>query len=305
MQFRSAGKLSSWTAATLKLPPIIYRSPIPLHHSIALNNSLPSPFKSFHLTLSSTIPKPWETTVLPETVFYSTDELGSDGTEEASLISSRPPRIEGKGEWERMWVGGEVIYSDEHNVFKVEEETTVELTVDKIDWKVGKDGREGCYVTTKRTLSQVSTGATSTELRTHLYRLPLRSYSSEPPLPVMSQQRMTIPSTTPLIDYTVTSIHLFRFSALTFNSHLIHLSPLYTQESNLPGLLVHAPLTSILLAMALIKNSGKNLKTWKYRATNPLAVGKQIGIWIIDNNMIQAWDLNDQKLVMRGDGQFW
>ena len=50
---------------------------------------------------------------------------------------------------------------------------------------------------------------------------------------------------------TMDPVRLFRFSALTFNSHRIHYDqPYATGEEGYPGLVVHGPLTAILLAGA-------------------------------------------------------
>jgi len=63
-------------------------------------------------------------------------------------------------------------------------------------------------------------------------------------------------------------IHLFRYSALTFNSHLIHYDLNYAvNEGNLPGILVHGPLTATLL-LSLLRNS--SLKSYEYRAISPI-----------------------------------
>lgn len=45
-------------------------------------------------------------------------------------------------------------------------------------------------------------------------------------------------------------VYLFRFSALTFNSHRIHYDRRYTtEEEKYPGLIVHGPLQAMLLTL--------------------------------------------------------
>lgn len=81
---------------------------------------------------------------------------------------------------------------------------------------------------------------------------------------------------------------LFRFSALTRNAHAIHLDPEYTRATyGLPKLLVHGPLTSVLmldiLGEALEMHSlGKDytlaVRSFSYKNLLPLFVGEPITI---------------------------
>jgi 3-methylfumaryl-CoA hydratase len=65
---------------------------------------------------------------------------------------------------------------------------------------------------------------------------------------------------------------LFRYSALTFNSHRIHYDRRYaTQEEGYPGLVVHGPLLATLLVDLLRRNRpGVALKRFEFRALAPL-----------------------------------
>ena len=65
---------------------------------------------------------------------------------------------------------------------------------------------------------------------------------------------------------------LFRYSAVTFNSHRIHYDqPYVTQVEGYPGLVVHGPLTATLLIDLLRRNApGVTLKTFAFRAMRPL-----------------------------------
>ena len=95
---------------------------------------------------------------------------------------------------------------------------------------------------------------------------------------------------------------LFRYSALTFNAHAIHLDPEYCKKvEGLRGLLFHGPLCltffCTLLRLHLIERTGstkrgfETLKSIKYRNTHPLFCnepvrfsGKQTG-----NNHWTLW----------------
>lgn len=64
---------------------------------------------------------------------------------------------------------------------------------------------------------------------------------------------------------------LFRFSALTFNSHRIHYDRPYTMgEENYPGLVVQGPLTATLLMDLVRKNAGRPPRTFTFRGQAPL-----------------------------------
>ncbi len=64
---------------------------------------------------------------------------------------------------------------------------------------------------------------------------------------------------------------LFRFSALTFNSHRIHYdAPYATGEEGFRGLVVHGPLTATLLLDLAQRTLGDNaLKTFAFRGMSP------------------------------------
>ena len=63
---------------------------------------------------------------------------------------------------------------------------------------------------------------------------------------------------------------LFRFSALTFNSHRIHYDLPYTREvEHYPALVVHGPLQAMLLA-DFAGSDGLQLKQFDYRGRAPL-----------------------------------
>jgi 3-methylfumaryl-CoA hydratase len=65
---------------------------------------------------------------------------------------------------------------------------------------------------------------------------------------------------------------LFRYSAVTFNSHRIHYDrPYVTGIEGYPGLVVHGPLTATLLVDLLRRNApGAKLATFAFRALRPL-----------------------------------
>ncbi|PTU17721.1 hypothetical protein P175DRAFT_0504463 [Aspergillus ochraceoroseus IBT 24754] len=75
---------------------------------------------------------------------------------------------------------------------------------------------------------------------------------------------------------------LFRFSALTFNAHLIHLDQNYTQNvEGYRNLLVHGPLTLTLLLTALrahLEGKGLTIREIEYRNLAPLFVEEDLAV---------------------------
>jgi len=71
---------------------------------------------------------------------------------------------------------------------------------------------------------------------------------------------------------------LFRYSALTFNSHRIHYdAPYAVGEENYRGLVVHGPLTATLLLDLAQRELGDNtLKTFAFRGLSPAIAGEML-----------------------------
>ncbi len=74
-----------------------------------------------------------------------------------------------------------------------------------------------------------------------------------------------------------TTVTLFQFSALTYNGHRIHYDhPYVTRQEGYPGLLVHGPLTTLLLLDAANRHSPRPVRQFRYRALAPLFVDQPI-----------------------------
>lgn len=82
-----------------------------------------------------------------------------------------------------------------------------------------------------------------------------------PPLPAAACARIVTPD--PRL--------LFRFSALTFNAHRIHYDrPYAIDEEGYPGLVVHGPLTAVLLMELLRRQVARPVKAYSFRGLAPL-----------------------------------
>ncbi len=82
-------------------------------------------------------------------------------------------------------------------------------------------------------------------------------------------------------------ILLFRYSALTFNSHRIHYDAPYARDAErYRGLVVHGPLTASLLLQLAAERFGENrLRRFAFRGVSPAIAGEPL------------------HLVLRGDGE--
>lgn len=67
------------------------------------------------------------------------------------------------------------------------------------------------------------------------------------------------------------TVLLFRFSALTFNAHRIHYDrPYANQEEGYPGLVVHGPLTAVMLAGLVGEHSSRAVASFRFQGRAPL-----------------------------------
>ena len=80
------------------------------------------------------------------------------------------------------------------------------------------------------------------------------------------------------------SVNLFRFSAVTFNSHRIHYDLPYTRdEEGYPALLVHGPFVAVKLAALAGRRAP--LVHFSFRAQAPLFLGQSIILQEVDSEV--------------------
>ena len=92
---------------------------------------------------------------------------------------------------------------------------------------------------------------------------------------------------------------LFRFSALTFNTHRIHYDTPWAKEvEGYPALVVHGPLLSTLLInFVRDMNPGKTIASYRMRARAPLFANtpiKLVGKPSADGNGCECWSLTPE-----------
>jgi len=199
------------------------------------------------------LPPAWHWMYFPELVKLS--DTGPDGhLAKGGFMPPVPlPR--------RMWAGTKMTF---HQPLRAGEAITRVSTISDV---TSKDGRSGalCFVTVKHEISGPNGLATTDEHLT-VYRAPAEPGAAAPkpqPAPADVDWSRTIHPT---------PVMLFRYSALTMNSHRIHYDRSYvTEVENYPGLLVHGNLTAtLLLDLFRREMPDATLKTFNLRAISPL-----------------------------------
>ncbi len=184
------------------------------------------------------------------------DDLGRDG--HASKGELLPPIDLPR----RMWAGGRLEYQLHP---KIGEKLTKTSTISNITPKEGKTGKL-CFVTVQHEYFDHKDQAVFTEEHDIVYR--------EDPKDKTSTSAHVAPPENATISETIipSTVLLFRYSALTFNSHRIHYDRDYcTDIEGYPGLIFHGPLTATLLTeFAARQNPDQQIKSFSFRATAPL-----------------------------------
>tara|TARA_Y100001934_G_scaffold117440_1_gene143801 strand:+ start:28781 stop:29620 length:840 start_codon:yes stop_codon:yes gene_type:complete len=198
----------------------------------------------------------------------------------------------------RMWAGTAATYHRPIHVGEIIKNVT---TIESVTSKTGKTGNL-VFLKLKHEISGEN-GIATKEIQDVVYRENAKKgvKSPEPPLPPYEAtwKRTIIPS----------PVLLFRFSALTMNSHRIHYDRKYVTEiENYPGLLVHGPLTfTLLLDLFRCEMPGKSLKSCSVRAVSPIYDTHNFTIEGVlrGNNEAALWALNHNgRLAMSAQAKF-
>jgi 3-methylfumaryl-CoA hydratase len=160
----------------------------------------------------------------------------------------------------RMWAGGRLLF---HRDIHLGE--TISRTSQIIDVSV-KHGRSGplVFVLVRHEIAG-PLGLAITEEHDIVYRD--APDADETPQPGRNAPQESVWSRNINPD----PVLLFRYSALTFNSHRIHYDRDYaTQTESYPGLIVHGPLIATLLADLVRQNTHRRMSGFRFRALRPL-----------------------------------
>jgi 3-methylfumaryl-CoA hydratase len=182
------------------------------------------------------------------------DEVGPDGhARRGGFLPPVPlPR--------RMWAGGRLTF---HAPLRAGEHARRTSTISHIEDKTGRSGRL-VFVTVQHRYAV--DGQTRVEEEHDIVYREAPEPQAAPPRPQpapQGEQWSRIVEPDPVL--------LFRYSALTFNSHRIHYDhPYVTQEEGYPGLVVHGPLIATLLVDLLQRERpDARLRAFAFRAVRP------------------------------------
>ena len=161
----------------------------------------------------------------------------------------------------RMWAGGRLRF---HSEIRIGDHIVRHSTIRSIEEKMGRSGRL-VFVTVGHDYS----GDDGTLLLSEEHDIVYRDGPSPHEVPAKSVEAPAHPDWQREIH--PSACLLFRYSALTFNSHRIHYDLPYAREEGYPGLVVHGPLIATLL-LELLRDTGisRRIKSFSYRAVSPL-----------------------------------
>ncbi|KAH9856932.1 hypothetical protein C2E23DRAFT_806000 [Lenzites betulinus] len=171
----------------------------------------------------------------------------------------------------RMWAGGRMEWK---RPLCVGDRATARATIGAVAKKGFEKGTPMVFVSQKIEYSKPDSGEVCIEEeRAHVY------------LAVSGNKRGArevndLPNPDFTFEYLPSPTTLFRFSALTFNGHYIHLDKDYAQKSEgYPERLVHGPLTALmLLDVSALQFPGSAFQSFEYRAVNPVVVNRPVKI---------------------------
>lgn len=205
-------------------------------------------------------------------------ELGSDG--HAHRGGFLPPIALPR----RMWASSELEF------FTAPSVNDAVIHTSKVDGIAHKTGRTGplCFVTVEH-LWAGSGGALVKEKQHLVYRdaEPAATAPAAQPGPESTVGRHTL-------EIACNPVHLFRFSALTYNSHRIHYDfPYATEEEGYAGLVVHGPLQASLLLNFARQIGGRAPRRFAFRGVAPLIGGTGFALHADeDAGGLKLWVLN-------------
>lgn len=172
----------------------------------------------------------------------------------------------------RMWAGGTL---RSLRPVLLGEPAESRSQVRDVKEKMGKSGRL-VFVTVGNTVFQSGRRCVEEE-QVIVYREGDRPAGAPLPHAVRGSHRPGAANAAWTETFLPTPVTLFQFSALTWNAHRIHYDRAWvTDQEGYPDLLVHGPLTALLLLDAARRHSDEPVTRLRYRALSPLYVNRPI-----------------------------
>ena len=168
----------------------------------------------------------------------------------------------------RMWAGGRLSF---HRTPRLGDALTRVTTLRKIAEKAGRSGPL-VFVTLEHAY-QSDDGLVLVEEQDIVYRdqaasAPPPAADAEPPPPADWRETLT-----------PDPVLLFRYSALTLNSHRIHYDrPYATQVEAYPDLVVHGPLQATLMLDLAVRHGGRPIASFDFRGVAAALQGRPLTV---------------------------
>jgi len=187
---------------------------------------------------------------------FPAEALGEDGTPRKDGFFPPVPLPR------RMWAGGKIEVVD---AFQVNDTVKRTSKIADVSVKTGGAGKL-VFVNVDH---EITTGRGPAMRERHdIVYLEARPPGAAPAPPPPKKDG---PKAAHTETFAANSILLFRYSALTFNSHRIHYDRDYARDvEGYSGLVVHGPLQATLLLNYAARLNGKSPKTFSYRGVSPL-----------------------------------
>jgi 3-methylfumaryl-CoA hydratase len=218
----------------------------------------------------ATLPPAWHWLYFHDVAAAS--DLGPDGHVRLGIVM--PP----VGLPRRMWAGGTL---ELHAPLVLGETAERVSTIRSIETKHGRTGSL-VFVTVEHEIRQGGRPCVS-ERQDVVYRaMPTEPFRSDPePAPDAADLRAS---------WQFDTVALFRYSALTFNGHRIHLDADHTRTvEGYPDLVVHGPLIATLLLDLAVRHD-RPLHRFDYRARHPLFVDQPFTVnGRVDGDATELW----------------
>ena len=192
-------------------------------------------------------------------------ELGEDG--HPRRFDDALPR--------RMWAGSRVRFLSPVPLEAEVHQETVEMRSEE---KTGRSGRMQ-FLTLRHTLF-VGDQAAIEEEQDIVYR-----QAATPGTPARLAPSASEPRPPKVRELVADPVRLFRYSALSFNSHRIHYDrPYAIGAEGYPGLVVHGPyLATLLMDLYLRHRPGSDVRAFSFRALRPVFDGEPLTLGLSED----------------------
>jgi 3-methylfumaryl-CoA hydratase len=262
-----------------------------------------TPYAALSATFDRPAERPANGTVLPALwhwlyflPLHRQSEIGPDGhVNRGGFLPPVPlPR--------RMWAGSQLRF---YTPLRIGDAMTRTSTIESVNEKRGHSGPLVFVKVRHEIRCAGNTDIALTEFHDIVYR------EAASPKGVAPQPSAAPPASTWQKKWIPDEVLLFRYSALTFNSHRIHYDRRYvTEVEGYPGLIVHGPMVATLLLDLLRQHlPDAEVVSFEFRAVRPVfdihpffacaepqADGKRFRLWARDH---EGWLAMDATAVIR------